>query len=178
MNKENPAAPPPAPLSGYDACDHTPNPPAAPSCPILPLVDTRRRHRIKPMRSMVVAGLLFLPTGRIYEGLGPWCHATSCVGDGSRGERQGGEPDGRKKILSICFEAMPGMKINFTKTEAFTLGAKQKEGTCIANLFNCQRAKFPISYLGLPCSDKYCWRRTGIPRSAKSLSELILGKEN
>lgn len=58
------------------------------------------------------------------------------------------------KILLVCFEAMSGMKINYSKSEAITVGMDGDEGQKVADLLNCSKGSFPISYLGLPCADK------------------------
>lgn len=46
------------------------------------------------------------------------------------------------------------MKINYNKSEVFTLGINEVEAEEIANSFNCKRGHFPMKYLGLPLSYK------------------------
>lgn len=58
------------------------------------------------------------------------------------------------KIILICFEAMSGMRINFAKSEVFTVGMSSEDGARIANLLNRKKAKLPMTYVGLPCSDR------------------------
>jgi hypothetical protein len=58
------------------------------------------------------------------------------------------------KIMLICFEAMSGMKINFAKSQMFAIGMSEDEGVRIANIVNCHKADLPMTYLGLPCSDR------------------------
>lgn len=58
------------------------------------------------------------------------------------------------KIILIYFEAMSGMKINIAKSQVFSLGMFEDEGVRIANLLNCEKAGLPMTYLGLPCSDR------------------------
>ena len=51
------------------------------------------------------------------------------------------------KTLLICFEALSGMKINITKSEAFTIGQDADEGrTHIANLLKCRKRISPSPY--------------------------------
>jgi hypothetical protein len=56
--------------------------------------------------------------------------------------------------LIISFEMMLGLKINFCKSEVVVVGTAPDEQEQVANLLNCRLGKFPISYLGLPVSDK------------------------
>lgn len=58
------------------------------------------------------------------------------------------------KLLLPCFEVMLGLKINFHKCEVVAMGMTTNEGRAIANLLNYKLTAFPISYLGLPTSDK------------------------
>jgi hypothetical protein len=58
------------------------------------------------------------------------------------------------KLLLLCFENMSGLKINFTKSEALVTGVDDAERRRIADLLNCNLGSLPMSYLGLPVSDK------------------------
>jgi hypothetical protein len=58
------------------------------------------------------------------------------------------------KFLLICFENMSGLKINFDKSEVVVMGVTPAAQQRVANLLNCCLGKFPITYLGLPISDK------------------------
>lgn len=58
------------------------------------------------------------------------------------------------KFLLFCYEEMSGMKINYNKSEVFTIGIDAEESEHIANAFNCKVGKFPMKYLGLPISYK------------------------
>lgn len=58
------------------------------------------------------------------------------------------------KTILICFEAMSGLKINYSKSQVFTVAMSDDEGTDIANALNCQKAELPMTYLGLPCADR------------------------
>lgn len=57
------------------------------------------------------------------------------------------------KFLLLCFEAMPGLKINFDKSEVVVLGYSPADQQEISNNLNCKLAFFPISYLGMPLSN-------------------------
>lgn len=56
--------------------------------------------------------------------------------------------------------------------EAFTLGVDEAATVHIANLINCQGAKFPISYLGLPCSDKQMLASDWDPTASKVVKRV------
>jgi hypothetical protein len=49
---------------------------------------------------------------------------------------------------------MSGLKINLSKSEVVIVGTPDAERTRMANLLNCRLGAFPITYLGLPVSDK------------------------
>ena len=57
------------------------------------------------------------------------------------------------KFILYCFEAMSGMKINYDKSEIFSVGVELAEQSRIAAIFGCKIGKFPMTYLGLPVSD-------------------------
>jgi hypothetical protein len=46
------------------------------------------------------------------------------------------------------------MKINYNKSEVFTLGINEVEADEIAHAFNCKLGHFPMKYLGLSISFK------------------------
>jgi hypothetical protein len=58
------------------------------------------------------------------------------------------------KFHLLCFESMSGQRINFHKSEMLILGKSKAEQTSIANHLNCKHGSFPLSYLGLPVSDR------------------------
>jgi hypothetical protein len=58
------------------------------------------------------------------------------------------------KFLLFCFEEMSRLKINYHKSEVYTIGNGEVETELIANAFNCKVGKFPMKYLGLPISYK------------------------
>lgn len=53
------------------------------------------------------------------------------------------------KFLLYCFEEMAGMKINYHKSEVFTVGLEMKETKKVAQMLNCLIGKFSMKYLGL-----------------------------
>jgi hypothetical protein len=58
------------------------------------------------------------------------------------------------KFLLLCFENMLGLKIIFTKSEGVLTGVTLPEQRRIAKGLNCKLGALPISYLGLPVSDR------------------------
>jgi hypothetical protein len=53
------------------------------------------------------------------------------------------------KLILSAFEKLPGLKINFHKSELFCFGEVQDEVTAYANLFGCGQGQFPMRYLGI-----------------------------
>jgi hypothetical protein len=51
------------------------------------------------------------------------------------------------KLILLAFKKLPGLKINFNKSELFFFGEAQDEATQYAS---CGIGQFPISYLGIP----------------------------
>jgi len=56
------------------------------------------------------------------------------------------------KFILYCFEAMSGLKINYEKSEVFSVGLDPPEQQRVAEIFGCKTCSFPIKYLGLPVS--------------------------
>ena len=56
------------------------------------------------------------------------------------------------KFLLYCYQRMPGLKINYHKSEVFTFGLHDDEAENIANMLNCRVGQMPMRYLGLPIS--------------------------
>lgn len=56
------------------------------------------------------------------------------------------------KLLLYIFEMMCGLKVNYQKSEIFTVGGDENVIKTYANMFNCDIGKFPIKYLGMPVS--------------------------
>ena len=48
---------------------------------------------------------------------------------------------------------MSGLKINYDKSEIFSVGVELAEQSRIASIFGCKVGQFPLTYLGLPVSD-------------------------
>jgi hypothetical protein len=48
---------------------------------------------------------------------------------------------------------MSGMKVNFDKSEVFTVGLIETEQQTVAASFRCKLGAFPMKYLGMPVSD-------------------------
>ena len=56
------------------------------------------------------------------------------------------------KFILYCFEEMASLKINFHKSEVFTLGMNEIDTLRVAQMLNCPVGCFPMKYLGLPIS--------------------------
>ena len=56
------------------------------------------------------------------------------------------------KLLLYIFELMSGLKVNYQKSEIFTVGGDESTLKYYAELFNCDVGSFPIKYLGMPVS--------------------------
>lgn len=54
-------------------------------------------------------------------------------------------------ILS-CYEAMSGMKINYKKSEIFSVGLFNEEQNVAAELLGCKIRVLPMKYLGMSVS--------------------------
>lgn len=52
------------------------------------------------------------------------------------------------KFLRYCFEWMTGLKINFHKSEVFSVGLSEKESARVANMLNCKIGFFPYGVFG------------------------------
>jgi hypothetical protein len=57
------------------------------------------------------------------------------------------------KFILSCYEAMSGMKINFEKSEVFTVGLEAEEQQQVVEILSCKLGSFPMKYLGMPISD-------------------------
>jgi hypothetical protein len=71
------------------------------------------------------------------------------------------------KYILLCFERISGLRINFHKSEVMVMGVDQEEGPRIAHMLNCKHDSFPLSYLGLPISDRALTAADWGPLSAK-----------
>lgn len=70
------------------------------------------------------------------------------------------------KFILLCFEAMSGLKINFSKSEILPMGCAEPEARRIATMMNCSLGSFPIKYLGIPISPSSI--------SSKDLAPVVL----
>jgi hypothetical protein len=58
------------------------------------------------------------------------------------------------KLLLLSFENMSRLKINLSKNEVVIAGVSDEEKGRMADLPNCKLGSFPITYLGMPVSNK------------------------
>lgn len=58
------------------------------------------------------------------------------------------------KFLLYCFEWMSGLKINYHKSEVIIFGVEENVQNRIANALNCTVGSLPMTYLGVPISDR------------------------
>jgi hypothetical protein len=56
------------------------------------------------------------------------------------------------RVILSCYEAMSGIKINFEKSEVFTVGLLGDEQQQAAAILGCKIGTFPMKYLGMPVS--------------------------
>ncbi|XP_073363212.1 uncharacterized protein [Aegilops tauschii subsp. strangulata] len=56
-------------------------------------------------------------------------------------------------FLLLCFQQMPGLKINFDKSALMVMGYSPTESQAIADRLNCQLRSFPTTYPRIPISD-------------------------
>lgn len=56
------------------------------------------------------------------------------------------------RLILSCYEAMSGMKINFEKSEIFTVGLSEPDQKLAAATLGCKIGVFPMKYLGMPVS--------------------------
>jgi hypothetical protein len=54
----------------------------------------------------------------------------------------------------LAFEALSGIKINYSKTELVPIHLTDGETSQFANLLGCTVFSFPLKYLGVPLYDK------------------------
>ena len=54
------------------------------------------------------------------------------------------------KLVLVAFEKLPGLKINFHKSELFCFGAANNHGLEYKRIFGCVEGSFPFRYLGIP----------------------------
>jgi len=56
------------------------------------------------------------------------------------------------KLLLYLYESMPGLKINFDKSEVIMISHDSRKSLVYAEMFNCATGSWPIKYLGVPVS--------------------------
>ena len=71
------------------------------------------------------------------------------------------------KFLLLCFEALSGLKINFSKSEVIVTGVPDSEALRVARLLNCSLGSFPLKYLALPLSSGKLLAKDFAPAVAK-----------
>jgi hypothetical protein len=54
------------------------------------------------------------------------------------------------KWLMVCFEKLPGMKINYHKSDLSPVNLDEDESHRYAQIFCCKLGSFPFKYLGVP----------------------------
>ena len=52
--------------------------------------------------------------------------------------------------MNLIFEQLSGLKINYLKSELFCFGEVKEVESDYKNIFGCQVAETPLTYLGLP----------------------------
>uniref|UniRef100_A0A453LYD3 Reverse transcriptase domain-containing protein n=1 Tax=Aegilops tauschii subsp. strangulata TaxID=200361 RepID=A0A453LYD3_AEGTS len=71
------------------------------------------------------------------------------------------------KFLRLCFEALSGLKINFSKSEVIITGVTEAEALRVSQLLNCLLGSFPLRYLGLSISSDKLLAKDYAPTVAK-----------
>ena len=71
------------------------------------------------------------------------------------------------KFILLCFEAVSGLKINFSKSEVLVTGVDDAEALRVARLLNYSLGSFPFKYLGLPISPIMLHAKDFAPTIAK-----------
>jgi hypothetical protein len=54
------------------------------------------------------------------------------------------------KWFLTCFENMPGLKINYHKSDLLTINVEEDGANLFAQIFGCKWSDFPFTYLGVP----------------------------
>ena len=63
------------------------------------------------------------------------------------------------KFLLYCLQWLTGLRINYHKCEVVIFGMSSEQQQ-IANFMNCKVGNLPMTYLGLPISDKHLGAKT------------------
>ena len=82
------------------------------------------------------------------------------------------------KFFLYCVERMTGLKINFHKSEVFTLCLSDREKDRVANMLNCKIRSLPMTYLGIQVSDKHLGVNAlrGVPEKLRKRWRLTGGE--
>jgi hypothetical protein len=54
------------------------------------------------------------------------------------------------KLVLMVFDQVPGMRINFNKSESIPLSLNDSQINRVAHVLNCHIGSFPFKYLGVP----------------------------
>lgn len=76
------------------------------------------------------------------------------------------------KWLLYLYEAMSGLKINFSKSEVVMVCQEDAKALMYSNMFNCSVGDWPIKYLGVPVSGSRLHIADWIPLDEKMLKRL------
>jgi len=64
------------------------------------------------------------------------------------------EQEKNMKIILCAFEQLPGLKINFHKSELFCYGEAKEHMEQYSQIFRCEIGNLPFRYLGIPMNHK------------------------
>jgi hypothetical protein len=67
------------------------------------------------------------------------------------------------KVVLQIFQKISELKINLGKSEILVTADNAGKGQRLAHILQCKVATFPITYLGLPLSDKRLTRAAYLP---------------
>lgn len=70
------------------------------------------------------------------------------------------------------FENMPGLKINFSKSEVMTISQNDEKNIEFSEMFNCAIGTWPIKYLGVPVAGSRLHVADWIPTCEKIMKRL------
>jgi hypothetical protein len=76
------------------------------------------------------------------------------------------------KLLLYFYEAMSGLKINFSKSEVIMVSQDSLKSLEFSNMFNCAIGNWPIKYLGVPVSGSRLHVADWLPIHEKLLKRL------
>jgi hypothetical protein len=67
------------------------------------------------------------------------------------------------KVVLQIFQEISGLKINLDKSEILVIADNAGQGQRLTHILQCRVSNFPITYLGLPLSDKKLTRAAYLP---------------